>query len=65
MPQIRKIKRQKHLPKYIINKKKELQIKKESKYRKLKNKEMNSKLGSLEYVPERNEKIVHTETINK
>jgi hypothetical protein len=63
MPQIRKIKRQKHIPKYIINKKKELQIKKESKFRKHKNKEMNSKFGTLEYESERKEKVVSSEIL--
>ncbi len=64
-PEIRKIKRHKQLPKYILNKKKELQIKKESKYRKQKNKELNSKLGSIEYQSEKNQRIAKTEVIHK
>ena len=47
MSEIRKINRQKNIPKYIINKNKELQSKKESKWRKFKNKELNSKFGTV------------------
>jgi WD repeat and SOF domain-containing protein 1 len=65
IPEIRKIRRHKNLPKYILNKNKELQVKKESKYRKLKNKEMNSKLGTIEHEPEKTERIVKTEIIKK
>ena len=65
MPEIKRIKNQKHLPKYIINKKNELRIKKESKRRKFKNKELNSKPGSLEYNTERVEKIVNSGIVEK
>ena len=65
MPEIRKIKNQKHLPKYVINKKRELRIKKESKLRKFKNMEMNTKPGTLEYNPEREAKIVKSGIIEK
>lgn len=64
-PEIRKIKRHTHLPKYILNKKKELQIKKESKFRKLRNQEMNSKVGTIEHIPEKNKKVVRSEIIKK
>ncbi len=64
-PEIRKIKRHKQLPKYILNKKKELQVQKESKFRKFKNKELNTKLGSLEYMSEKSQKIVKSEIIKK
>jgi len=64
-PEIRKIKRHKQLPKYILNKKKELQIQKESRFRKQKNVEMNTKLGSLEYVNEKSKKISKSEIIKK
>ena len=62
---IRTYARYKHLPKYIINKKKELQVRKESKFRKLKNKELNSKLGSLEYNSEKTQKISKSDIIKK
>jgi WD repeat and SOF domain-containing protein 1 len=65
MPEMRKIKNQKHLPKYIINKKKELRIRKEAKKRKFKNKELNSKPGTLEYNPERTDKIVNSGIVEK
>jgi len=65
MPEIKKIKNQKHLPKYIINKKKELRIRKEAKQRKFRNKEVNSKPGTLEYNPERVEKIVNSGIVEK
>lgn len=65
MPQIKKILRHKHLPKYIINKRNELKTREESKYRKFHNKEMNSKPGALEYKPERVDKVVKTEILNK
>jgi len=65
MPEIKRIKNQKHLPKYIINKKNELRIRKESKRRKFKNKELNSKPGSLEYNTERVEKIVNSGIVEK
>jgi hypothetical protein len=48
-----------------LNKKKELQIQKESKFRKQKNLEMNTKLGSLEYVNEKSKKIAKSEIIKK
>ena len=65
MPNIRKILNHKHLPKYILNKKKELKIRKESKYRKFHNKEMNSKPGTLEYKPEKIEKVVKSGIVDK
>ena len=65
MPEIKKIRNQKHLPKYIINKKKELRIRKEAKQRKFKNKELNSKPGAMEYNPERVEKIVNSGIVEK
>ena len=65
MPEIKRIKNQKHLPKYIINKKKELKIRKDAKKRKFKNKELNSKPGTLEYNPERIEKIVNSGIVEK
>jgi len=64
-PEIKKIKRHQHIPKYILNRKNVLHIKRQSKYKKLKNKEMNSKIGSLEYQPEKIDKIVKSETIQK
>lgn len=65
MPNIRKILNHKHLPKYILNKRKELKIRKESKYRKFHNKEMNSKPGTLEYKPEKIEKVVKSGIVDK
>ena len=65
MPEIKRIKNQKHLPKYIIKKKKELKIRKDAKKRKFKNKELNSKPGTLEYNPERIEKIVNSGIVEK
>ena len=53
------------MPKYILNKKKELKIRKESKYRKFHNKEMNSKPGTLEYKPEKIEKVVKSGIVDK
>lgn len=65
MPEIKKIISQKHLPKYVINKKREIRIKRESKRRKFKNTELNSKPGTLEYNPERIDKIVKSEIVEK
>ncbi len=64
-PEIKRIKRNQHVPKYILNRKNVLHIKRQSKYTKLKNREMNSKLGSLEYQPEKIEKIVKSDIIQK
>jgi WD repeat and SOF domain-containing protein 1 len=64
-PEIRRIKRHKQVPKYILNKKKELQIQKESKFRKQRNKEMNTKLGSLDYETEKKAKVVKSDIIKK
>ena len=64
-PEIKRIKRHKHVPKYILNRKSVLHIKRESKFRKLKNKEMNSKIGSIEYNPDKTAKIVKSEIIKK
>ena len=65
MPEIKRIRNQKHLPKYVINKKKELRIRKEAKKRKFRNKEINSKSGTLEYNAERVEKIVNSGIVEK
>ena len=65
MPNIRKIMNRKHLPKYILNKNNEIKIRNESKHRKFHNKEMNSKIGSLEYKPERVDKIVKSGIVEK
>lgn len=65
LPEIKRIKRHKQVPKYILNKKRELQVVKESKFKKLKNKEMNSKLGSLEYNAERTDRIMKSGIIKK
>ena len=65
MPQIRKILNHKHLPKYVINKRKERKIINESKKRKFSNREKNSKPGTLEYKPEREERVVKTEIAKK
>ena len=65
MPEIKKIRNQKRLPKYIINKKKELRIKQESKKNKFKNMELNSKPGTLEYNVERVDKIVNSGIVQK
>ena len=65
MPNIRKILNHKHLPKYVINKRNELKIRKESKLRKFHNKELNSKPGTLEYKPERVDKIVKSGIVDK
>ena len=64
-PEIKKILRHKHVPKYILNRNKILQIQKESKFKKFKNKEQNSKIGSLAYNPEKTDKIVKSGTISK
>ena len=63
MPEIKKIINHKHVPKYVINKKREIKIKKNSIKRKFKNKEKNSKPGTLDYVPERMGKIVKSEIV--
>jgi WD repeat and SOF domain-containing protein 1 len=63
MPEIKKIINHKHVPKYVINKKREIKIKKDSIKRKFKNKEKNSKPGTLDYVPERMGKIVKSEIV--
>jgi WD repeat and SOF domain-containing protein 1 len=63
VPEIKKIKRHKHLPKYILNKRNVLHIKKQSKYKKLHNIEMNSKVGTISHTPERLEKITKTEIL--
>ena len=65
MPEIKRIKRHKQIPKYILNKKKVLQVQKESKYRKLKNKELNSKIGTVEHESERTKKIVKSDIIKR
>ena len=65
MPEIRKIINHKHIPKYVVNKKREIKIKKDSIKRKFKNKEKNSKPGTLDYVPERIEKIVKNGIVEK
>jgi WD repeat and SOF domain-containing protein 1 len=64
-PEIKKIKRHQHVPKYILNRKKVLQIQKESKFKKIKNREHNSRLGTVEHDPERTSKIVRSDIIKK
>jgi len=63
VPNIKRIRKTRRLPKYILNKKKVLQIKKQTKFKKLKNREMNSKPGDIKYIPERKDKITNTEII--
>ena len=65
MPEIKRIRNQKKLPKYIINKKKELRIRQEAKKNKFKNMELNSKPGTLEYNVERIDKIVDSGIVKK
>jgi len=65
LPEVKRIKRHKHLPKYIVNKKNELQVKKQSKYKKLRNKELNSKPGTVTYTAERTDKITRADIIDK
>ena len=65
MPEIKKIRNQKRLPKYIINKKKELRVRQEAKKNKFKNMELNSKPGTLEYNVERVDKIVDSGIVKK
>ena len=64
-PEIKRIIRKRNLPKYIVNKQRVRHIQKESKYRKLKNVENNSRLGTLEYKSEKKEKIVQSGVIEK
>ena len=48
-----------------MNKYKELQNKKESKFRKIKNRELNSKIGSIEHPSEKVMKVSKSGIINK
>ena len=64
-PEIKRIKNQKRLPKYIVNKNKERKVKNEKNKRKTQNLERNSKPGTVEYEPERSKKIVKAEIIKK
>jgi hypothetical protein len=56
--------RHRHIPKYILNKKEVLHVKKLSKHRKLRNMELNSKPGAVEYKAERKDKIYTSHIIN-
>lgn len=64
-PEVKRITRKKNLPKYVLNRKKVRQIQNESRFRKRKNVEMNSKFGGLEYNSEKISKIVNSGTISK
>lgn len=64
-PEIKKIKRHKHLPKYIVNRKNVLHIKKQTKHRKIKNMLLNNKIGTVEHEAERKSKIVKNQIIDK
>lgn len=64
-PEVKRIIRKRNLPKYILNKNKEKHIQKESKYRKLKNMEMNSKPGTVEQVIEKKDKVLKSGVIEK
>jgi hypothetical protein len=50
-----------HLPKAIYSEQKKRHIKKLSKYRKIENVKNNSAIGTLTFVPEREEKIIKAE----
>ncbi|MCQ2817263.1 MAG: hypothetical protein MJ252_08365 [archaeon] len=64
MPEIKKIKNRKNLPKYIINKRRENTIKREMKKKKIHNIERNSKIGTVDYTPERIKKVLKSEIVN-
>lgn len=52
-PEIKRILRHKHLPKFILKKSKVRQIQKESKHRKLENIRTNNRPTDAPYIPER------------
>lgn len=64
-PEVKKIVKKKNVPKYIVNQKNVRQIQKESKFRKQKNLEMNSRAGTVDYTMEKVSKIVKSGVIEK
>lgn len=63
-PDVKRISRKRNLPKYIVNKQKVRHIQKESKFRKHKNMEMNSKIGTVVQTVEKKDKISKTGVID-
>jgi WD repeat and SOF domain-containing protein 1 len=64
-PEVKRIIRKRNLPKYIVNKNREKHVQKESKYRKLKNMEMNSKPGTVELLIEKKDNVLKSGVIEK
>eukprot|EP00340_Litonotus_pictus_P005016 CAMPEP_0170516146 /NCGR_PEP_ID=MMETSP0209-20121228/2457_1 /TAXON_ID=665100 ORGANISM="Litonotus pictus, Strain P1" /NCGR_SAMPLE_ID=MMETSP0209 /ASSEMBLY_ACC=CAM_ASM_000301 /LENGTH=406 /DNA_ID=CAMNT_0010800941 /DNA_START=214 /DNA_END=1434 /DNA_ORIENTATION=+ len=62
-PDVKRIIRKRNLPKYVVNKQKVRHIQKESKYKKTRNVEMNSRPGTVEYSMEKKDKIVKSGVI--
>eukprot|EP00095_Tigriopus_kingsejongensis_P006685 snap_masked-scaffold25_size650667-processed-gene-1.1 protein:Tk06685 transcript:snap_masked-scaffold25_size650667-processed-gene-1.1-mRNA-1 annotation:"wd repeat and sof domain-containing protein 1" len=57
-PQVRRIARNRHVPKHVLNAKKEHQVIRESKKRKEANRRLHSKPGSVPYVSERDKHVI-------
>jgi DDB1- and CUL4-associated factor 13 len=64
-PEVSKIKKNKNLPKYIVNNRNVRQIQKESKFRKMRNVELNSRLDTVQYKSEKSSMIISDNTIDK
>ena len=60
--EIKRILRHRHIPKLIYKLGRKRIIKNESKHRKMENIKANSKVGTMEYLPERKTRIVTEET---
>ena len=59
-PEVKRIVKKRNLPKYIVNKQKVRHIQKESKFKKEKNVELNSRPGTVEYKTEKKDKIIES-----
>lgn len=63
-PEVKRIIRKRNLPKYLVNQKNVRQVQKESKFKKMRNLERNSRAGTVDYSSERMKKIDNTGVID-
>ena len=63
-PDVKKISKKRNLPKYLVNHKNVKHIQRESKFRKTKNVEMNSRQGTVDYTSEKVKKVASSGVID-
>ena len=63
-PDVKRITKKRNLPKYLVNQKNVRHIQKESKFRKTKNLELNSRAGTVDYTTEKVSKVTSSGVID-